>query len=139
VASATVTCDQPTLVGVEGSVSQPGVAGGYAFTDRCSPDEPLLAFIPTRDVPPHDQDLVLGPAEVTVSAWPVDGAGASPVTTSGTVTLYDEDAVVAAVGAALQDPDQVELRARFLRALAARVRQDPVFAAELYQALFGGG
>jgi len=43
------------------------------------------------------------------------------------------------VGAALLDPANVELRALFLRALAARARQDVVFARELSQALFGGG
>jgi hypothetical protein len=136
---ATITCDQPTQVQVEGTVSQAGVAGGYAFSDSCSPDEPLLAFIPTRDVPPHTEDFVLGPAAVTVSARPVEGAGSTTVTATATVTLLDEDAVVQAVGAALLDPANVELRALFLRSVSARLRQDPVFALELFRAIFGGG
>ena len=50
----------------------------------------------------------------------------------------DEGSVVTMVGAALQDPASVDLRAHLLRGLAARVRQDPVVAAELARAPFGG-
>ncbi len=140
VASATIECDIATPVSVVGSVAQPGVEGGFAFTYQpCSPDAPLKAFIPTRTFAVDDADLVLGSAEVAVSATPyrTNGVG-TPTTATSPVTLLDHDALVAVIGAALADPGAVELRAAFLAAVRARVSQDPVFARQWWEAITGG-
>ena len=75
-------------------MAQPGVAGGHSFVDRCSPAEPLLAFIPTRTPIFGEADFVLGPAQVLLTATPVDGAGGGlPVEAFRDVTLLDEAAI----------------------------------------------
>ena len=53
------------------------------------------------------------------------------------ITLIDHEPLAAAIQITIQDPAEVELRERIVRAIQARIRQDPIFAAE-WRALVGG-
>ena len=108
VASATVSCDHRTPVTVFGTIGQPlsdpahagmqgtflipeGVNGGGP-TQYCTPNLPLLVFIPTRFFIYQHADFTLGPATAELQAQPFGSFFAgrpATVTADRTVQLID--------------------------------------------------
>jgi hypothetical protein len=146
VASAEIECDRATPVSVHGAVAQPDTdqshpttIGTYAFEDQpCTPDAPLLTFIPSRTFVTQDLDFTLAPTTVEVTATPALEIDEGPeTTTSDVVPMVDFDQYKAVIDLQLADPANVELRVAVLRAIYARLAQDLVFRLEFIAALFG--
>jgi hypothetical protein len=146
VASAVISCDRPTQVFAVGELYQdlpwgdPGPSGSFSLTDQCTPEEPVWAFFPFRSTGDDDDpggDWRLDSAKLSVSFRPTAPAGVPLESEFADITLIDHEPLAAAIQITIQDPAEVELRERIVRAIQARIRQDPIFAAE-WRALLGG-
>lgn len=135
VATATVTCDQPTPVAVSANLVQGDTVWHHRVTwQQCTPTAPLTVWIPSRALWAGDGAFDPSqPVEVEGEVSPLRGTfyGLGPDIV-GTVDLVDHDAVIAYVVAAMQQPGNEDLVAEVLTAIAARAKQDPVFAAQLF-------
>ncbi len=120
VVHARVSCDFSTPFSVAGTITQPGISGGFDIeNETCTGGDSTLVVIPARDFTEQTSDFALGPASVTISAFPHRSLSEGTAQdTTATVELFDFAAVKAAVDLLLADPANTELRALVLEAIA---------------------
>ena len=144
VAQATISCDIATPVSLFSDITQPDIQYRYVLNgQQCTPEEPLLAFLPSRYAWVDDADFTLGTAGVTVTAFPQvsldlnDPPGLDTEQTAS-VELIDYGLLLTAIQQQLADPANTDIREKVVRAIGLRVAQDPVFRAEFIAALNAG-
>ena len=129
VMSSRIACDLSTPMSVEGTITQPGISGGFTVEGEfCTGGDDLLVIIPARDFSEQTTDYVLGPAEATITAVPFASLDAGPGTTpprrSSCSTSPPSKAVFTRFLPMRPTPG---CRARVLEAIRVRIRTDPVF------------
>lgn len=142
VVSAQISCNVATPLTAVADVTQldtwgETAVGHFTLADECTPEEPVWAFFPTRQRTEPEADDPFIPGSVIVQIQARVGLQTWTNAIDDDVTLLDQESLAETIQTALQDPAEVELRAAIVRAIQARVRQDPVFAAEWWAQIKG--
>jgi hypothetical protein len=140
VTRARVICDLATSISLVATFRQNGIERPFAILqEHCDPSRPTELFL-TGYEPEFGPAFLAAPMTVTITVAPFAPFTPEPTTPDAVTITADSDpwdagALRDAIVTLLADPANVALRQEMADAIAARARQDPIFAAAFAAAL----